>query len=283
MFFSKVEFLDKSYKKQWVLSQVDNRFDYAVLGSSRGYGAFEMRALDSLIGAKGINISSNGSGFKDNFLMLHLFLKNNIVENLFLQVDLTSLNSRKMLSNEFHAYTFLPYWNDSVVRGVLRDGERKYDNRFTVFFPEWRYFLYNKYFSPKEIIRRAFLVKDKPDLFTKHSGGLMGYGIPNERDFVEKYSKYREIDQQDQCYLEKILELAKSKNIGVVLFTAPEYQANHKFLKSVLSRYQVPIIFPETELEERLDIFTDPGHMNDIGREWFTLNFSREINSIDWK
>ena len=173
-FFSQKQYLDLSEKKQWVLAQEGRSYDYAVLGSSRAYGAFDMNLLDSLTGLNGINLGANGSGFKDNYLVLSLFLKSNQIKNLFLQVDMASLNSKISFSNEFHAFTFMPYWEEGEVREVLKEEIPLLDNPFTTFAPQWRYFFFNKYFSPKEVMRRILLSKSNGNFFIQSKGGITG-------------------------------------------------------------------------------------------------------------
>jgi hypothetical protein len=277
-FFIQKRFLDLGNKKQWVLAQEGGNYDYAVLGSSRAYGAFDMLLLDSLTGINGINLASNGSGFKDNLLVLKLFLKNNIISKLYLQVDLASLNSKESFSNEFHAFTFLPYWDDRDVRQVLRDEIPAFDNKLTSLLPQWRYFYFNKYYSPKEVLRRAELSDSRNDLYTEVKGGMRSTSIKNKNlnSEFQLYPQPNKADSQDLNYLSKILSMAKSRNIETTLFVAPGYQSDHKYLQSVMRQFHDPILFPVGIDESDRTLFLDQGHLNEYGRFIYTSFFSQQ-------
>ncbi|SMP19850.1 hypothetical protein SAMN06265367_10339 [Algoriphagus winogradskyi] len=278
-FFTQKRYLDLAEKKQWVLAQDGGDYDYAVLGSSRAYGAFDMNMLDSLTGMSGINLASNGSGFKDNLLVLNLFLQNNTIDKLFLQVDLGSLNSKESFSNEFHAFTFLPYWEDSIVQKVLRNDIPALDNRLTSLIPQWRYFYFNKYFSPKEVLRRAELSDSQTDLYTEVKGGMQSTSIKNQKlnSEFQLYPQPHKVDSLDLSYLSEILSLSNSKNIQTTLFVAPRYQSDHKYLQSVMQQFPYPIVFPLEFDESDQNLFQDQGHLNEYGRFFYSNEFYKKI------
>lgn len=275
-FFTQKENLDLSEKKSWVLAQENGVYDYAILGSSRAFGAVDMNLLDSLTGRTGINIASNGSGFKDNFLVLHLFLKTNAIKKLFLQVDMGSLNSKAAFSNEFHAFTFLPYWNDSLVRGVLQEELPKLNNNFTNMFPHGRYFYFNKYFSPKEVIRRARLTH-LSDPYTTTKGGIGGHGMSQPKKEIMTYPLPETVEQEDWRYLLQIKKYAESRGIEVVFFAAPRYQDTQETLKSILGSLQNTTYYPEEFDETDSGLFQDQGHLNEYGRSIFTRLLARNL------
>lgn len=275
-FFNQKENLDLSEKKSWVLAQKNGAYDYAILGSSRAFGVVDMNLLDSLTGLNGINIASNGSGFKDNFLVLHLFLKSNTIKKLFLQVDMGSLNSKVAFSNEFHAFTFLPYWNDLLVRGVLQEKLPKLNNCFTDIFPKGRYFYFNKYFSPKEVIRRGSF-SDLSDRYTKTKGGMGGDNLSQPKKEITTYPWPESVDPEDWKYLIEIKEYAESKGIEVVIFTAPRYQDTQETLKPILESLPNTTHYPEAFDETDLSLFQDQGHLNEYGRFIFTRLLARNL------
>ena len=274
-FFTQDRFLDLSEKKQWVLAQNGGSFDYAVLGSSRAYGAFDMVLLDSLTGKNGINLGSNGSGFKDNYLVLSHFLKSNTIEELYLQVDMNSLNSKESFSNEFHAFTFMPYWEDAEVKTVLKEELPFLDNLVSDVFPEWRYFYFNKYFSPKEITRRYMKSSSTQDPYSELKGGMSSSTHLNEMPKVEIASRKAPdtIDQDDSNYLQTIIQLSKQQGIEVRLFTAPMYLGDHGYLKKSISSLSYPQIYPDQAIELNKSLFQDQGHLNRYGRFIFTKSF----------
>lgn len=281
-FFAKDRFLDLSEKKQWVLAQKGNSVDYAVLGSSRAYSAFDMVLLDSLTGKNGINLGSNGSGFKDNYLVLTHFLKSNRIKELYLQVDMNSLNSKESFSNEFHAFTFMPYWEDEEVKTVLNEELPVLDNWVSDIFPEWRYFYFNKYFSPKEIARRYLKSSGRQDPYSELKGGMRSSvrleEVPKVEIGLRKAPEF--IDQDDWNYLHAIIRLTEQKEIQVKLFTAPIYLGDHGYLKKAISDLGHPQIYPDQSIEGNKSLFQDQGHLNSHGRYIYTRSFFEVIKEL---
>ncbi len=281
-FFAQDRFLDLSEKKQWVLAQKGNSADYAVLGSSRAYGAFDMVLLDSLTGKKGINLGSNGSGFKDNYLVLTHFLKSNRIKELYLQVDMNSLNSKESFSNEFHAFTFLPYWEDAEVKTVLKEELPVLDNWVSDVFPEWRYFYFNKYFSPKEIARRYLMSSGRHDPYSELKGGMRSSvrleEVPKVEIGLRKAPEF--IDQDDWNYLQTIIQLAEQQEIDLKLFTAPMYLGDHGYLKNAISELGHAQIYPDQSIELNKSLFQDQGHLNSHGRYIYTKSFFEAIKEV---
>lgn len=277
-FFTQKKYLDLTEKKQWVLSLKGGKYDYAVLGSSRAFGAFDMNLLNSLTSWDGVNLGSNGSGFKDNYLVLNHFLKSNRLEKLFLQVDMASLNSDLAFSNEFHAFTFFPYWDDQIVQEVLKEEIPILDNLFTEYIPQWRYFYFNKYFSPKEVIRKYQGSDQRIDIYSKSKGGLE----KNQSDNISTELKISElpnsINQNDWKYLERTISIAQQEGVEVVLFTAPRYQDNQEGLKEILRDMSFLKIFPDDFPIKNRAYFKDQGHLSKIGKSHYTRYFFSNIN-----
>lgn len=284
-FFQQRQYLDLSEKKQWILAQQGGSYDYAVLGSSRAFGAFDMNLLDSLTGLKGINLGANGSGFKDNYLVLSLFLESNKIKKLFLQVDMASLNSKTSFSNEFHAFTFLPFWEEEEVKEVLKDEIPLLDNPISEHAPQWRYFYFNKYFSPKEVLRRIQVSKTNIDLYTQSKGGISGEDKVFQKGVIKTYQLPKTADPSDWEYLIKIKTKAEAAGIEVNFFTAPRFQDSQEELTTMLSSFPNRKIFPVDFDVSDVSFFQDQGHLTGIGRKKNTIDFSKNfepLNSIDF-
>ncbi|AMQ57495.1 hypothetical protein AO498_13690 [Algoriphagus sanaruensis] len=272
-FFQQRQYLDLSEKKQWILAQQGGSYDYAVLGSSRAFGAFDMNLLDSLTGLNGINLGANGSGFKDNYLILSVFLKSNQIKKLFLQVDMASLNSKTSFSNEFHAFTFMPFWEEVEIREVLKEEIPILANPLSSLAPQWRYFYFNKYFSPKEVIRRAKLSEKEGDNYFKSKGGISGKDKNQGEKQIKTYNLPTIADPVDWNYLIKIISKAEADGIEVVFFTAPRYQDRQEALVELLSILPNLKFFPEDFQISNVSLFVDQGHLSQEGRRQFTFSF----------
>jgi hypothetical protein len=263
------------------------RYDYAVLGSSRAEEAFDMSLLDSLLHQKGINIGCNGSGFVDNYLVFTKFLQNkNTVKTLFLQVDIYSLDPEHNFSNSFHVYNFLPFWHDSIFKSAISHYLTTSDSLIFTYTPWMRFYVYNKYFSPFEMIRRLKQEKsrkkrggDKPRWFSH----IPIVKTDSSIFYKKEYSRVVNIQSFDVEYLKKIIELAKANNIQVVLFTSPDfieqeriysnYSSANKYLDSILIPYSTIRFEADDSIRRNLSLFKDPAHLNDYGKFLYTKLF----------
>ncbi len=287
-FFIKEKYFPNESKRAWSMKQRNTFFDYAVLGSSRAEGAFDMNLLDSLIKQKGINIGCNGSGFVDNYLVFNKFLQNNNkIKTLFLQVDIYSLDPEHNFSNSFHVYNFLPFWHDTIFKSAISHYLSKSDQIIFNYTPWFRFYVYNKYFSPIEVARR---LKQRNYSENKRIEKPIYYASPPKQkidsSIFYKKGLPREIKIQpfDVEYLKRILRLAKEKNIQVVLFTSPDfieqkkvflnYNSTRKSLDSLLMPYSLIRIEAEDSLRNNIALFKDPAHLNGYGKFLQTKSFA---------
>jgi hypothetical protein len=101
----------------------------------------------------------------------------------------------------------------------------------------------------------------------------------------------REINIQpfDIEYLQKILCLAKERNIQIVLFTSPDfiqqekiysnYHIANKTLDSILKPYSLIQFKADDSLRNNISLFKDPAHLNNYGMFLHTKSFAEKY----WK
>jgi len=294
-FFSLDKYLTNDSKRTWSMKQSYQHFDYVVLGSSRAEGAFDMNMLDSLTGLKGINIGANGSGFVDNYLVLYKFIQNkNTFNYIFLQTDIYSLDPSRSFSNAFHVFNFIPYWKSPEFKTAISHYLDNTDQVLFSWVPWLRFYKYNKYYSPIQMIARIKGRKEKNkriDHYIKSTAMFPKNLIIDSTIFFKpKGSRKIIVDSFDVVYLEKILNLSKSNGISVVCFTAPDfyyqdqiYSNYHKVNASLVSFLQerdVKYLAANDSLKMHVENFKDPGHLSDYGRFLNTVSFSKSINAI---
>jgi hypothetical protein len=287
-FFTQTEFLDPvNNKRAWNLVHKNQSFDFAVLGNSRAYGGFDMNLLNEKLGKKGINLSAPGSGFVDNYLTLDLFLKNNNqIKEIFLQVDLYSLNSRLTLQEPFHKYHFAQYWNDPVVKGAILDFSSDREVRILSMFPESRYVKFNKYYSLKEIARRYQMRNTKISTFDKTLGGITDISLSRRKPIGKDLKQTPVIfkpDPKDVKYLRQLILLCQTYNIRVTAFRSPEYgpamarysnyEDAYSEIKNLLKQMEIPFLMLKSDLENNREYFYDPVHLRKPGLIPFTNVF----------
>jgi hypothetical protein len=215
---------DRSNKEFWVLSQHGVSVDYAVVGSSRAYNLVDAPTLAKCTGRSAINLGYGGHSTTDMYLTLYLFLAHqNTVQNLLLQIDGYDLNPTR----EFQSYLYLPYLGDSEVRTTVRQaiGLKRY---LTIkVFPLAKYWEYNDFYSPL-LLRQAFSGVS----FHDQSAGsqLLQDGVrqPSSISADPEFA----VDPNALRYLNQLVLLAKSRGIGVTIFTAPMYHRDATFQKN---------------------------------------------------
>jgi hypothetical protein len=291
-FFAAPQFLDDvENKRSWCLKRRNEHYDFAVLGSSRAYGSFDMTVLNNLVKKKGINLGANGSGYIDNFLTLYEFLKNgNTAKVLYLQVDIYSLSSAQSFSNAFHTYQYLPYWNDPTVQEGVQQYLSTEEKIIWKYIPAIRYFKYNKYFSPKEAIRRYKLKNKHKSPFDIPMGGIGLSAKAEPPSMMKNLRPGRKLDNMDILYLKKIISLCRQNKIEVITYKAPEstivnskitdIKELYKSVDKILDSLSLVNIKPDPKIECVESNFTDPSHLSQRGRKLFTLYFASKANEL---
>jgi hypothetical protein len=292
-FFNLKKYFPDDSRRSWAMKQQNGNYDFAILGSSRAEGAFDMKLLDSVTAQKGINIASNGSGFVDNYLVFHKFLENrNRINTLYLQVDNYSLDPEANFSNAFHVFNFLPFWKDSIYQRAITHYLSEKD-RIIFKQSSWlRYYVYNKYFSPIEVSRRLLLSRKQSKRMDQKLKGNPASTTPvndSARFFYKSGSDSFKINSFDVTYIEKIFTLCRKNNIEIRCFTAPDFGAqrtrftNYKFteqkLQQILQKNKIvlmPQAFSEGQLND-MNLFKDPEHLNGSGVYIHTMAFSGMI------
>jgi hypothetical protein len=292
-FFLENKFLPQNSKRYWAMKLQNGNYDYAVLGSSRGEGAFDLNQLDSLTGLNGVNISANGSGYVDNYLVLTKFLQNgNRIKYLFLQTDIYSLDPEGSFSNAFHVYNFAPYYGDSIYKNAIDHYLSVEDQTMFHYLPLLRFYKYNKYFSPVQIVQRYKQSKGglkRPDLNVKSDSVYTSItNVDSSRFLKNAGSKYLKVNSFDLRYFHKIIELTKQNNIKLVCFTVPDFHFQKKIYSnyivvqndfySNISKLGILHILPPSDISKDIKCFHDPAHINEYGRFYFTKYFSESLN-----
>lgn len=216
-------------KPFWVFTKTNQRYDYAIGGSSRAYNNADVITIDRALGRKGINIAFSGSGLAENYLTLYLFLKQgNKIKNYILQLDDWSLiNPDSSFSYPFHEYYFFPYMNDGEVCTTIRE------NRPYIKYLVWKYLPFVKYSEFNNIFPLQNSLKRVPPVFDS----LMGTGLLADRhkDDHDMNGEGRVMEHKlfrsNLKYLGKIIDLCKKENIGLYFYTAPIYNKFFEKLK----------------------------------------------------
>ena len=282
--------LDSKNKRQWIDRLHNQNFDYAVLGSSRAHGAFDMNLLDSLTSRNGINISADGSGFLDNLLTLNRFIKQgNLVDTLFLVVDLAVLNSKESLSTPFHPFDFISQPGTADIDTEMVSNMTGLDQSLFQTLPSFFVLKYNT-----ETIRLSLKNRLK-------GRGNENYFIPNKggiemtHDEVYKpQGQMREpvtslkVNTEDFWFLTQIVKFCNEKQITIIPISVPVFLHSEevsqkieeeKYIKELLLGLNKTYIESPKEISVDVENFKDRGHLNNQGIHKFTFEFAEKYKS----
>jgi hypothetical protein len=216
-------------KIQWLAKVKEQQYDYVIHGNSRAYTTVDIGKVNKSTGKKGINISVDGSSITDQYLMLKLFLsQRNKVKTMYLQVDPFSSNTEQIF--DFAIPKFFPYLkNDIVFDHFKRFGYEWYAYRY---IPFYRYAKYNTLWGAHEVLNDAFgLLPQDFDQYGDYFYPDVNYKGPDTlRDLTfELNARYK--------YLFQIINLCRSANIKLILFTAPvaDIRIDDKYKANILA------------------------------------------------
>ncbi|MGZ4037283.1 MAG: hypothetical protein ACXVPQ_05600, partial [Bacteroidia bacterium] len=208
--------LNVCQKPYWLLAQTGQHPDFAFIGNSRVYNMVDVKLIEAKTKKQGINLGMTGTNYSELYLAFDQFLKNkNTLKNLIIQVDLMSLNAKKVnFSLKSHMYMHL--LNDTTVMSVYKDNVPMYRYMIWKYVPFVKYMEYSNHFVFYKILKGGFECKTFDGLdTTKGTVFLLDHKYNPGNKF------YWTVDQTDETYFKKLIHLAKQHNINVILYTAP--------------------------------------------------------------
>ena len=167
------------------------------------------------------NLANSHSDFADNYLHLHLYLKNNTVPKyllLFVTPESFDLNY-----NTFYSYRFAPFISDTVIGGTIKTCDANYYFWRNLPFIKYTYYSHQTFFNAMQGWKH-YLTKKQfpyyPDGFEPPTKIVWDNHYDNLK---KKYPKgyYFALDTLRESYLYKILWLCKENYIKVILYESP--------------------------------------------------------------
>jgi hypothetical protein len=263
---------DRSNKEMWALSQRGLSVGYVVVGDSRAFNTIDARTLEVRTGQPSINAGFGGQGTIEMYLTLYLFLQNeNQVRNVILQIDGADLDD----SLKFQTHLYMPYMADREVAATVRDvvGLKRY--AVLKAFPLAKYWEYNNFYD----LDRLQQARSGLSSYDQTAGSELLFdenyhefpGTPSDPSFV--------VDLRSRQYLDRIVQLTRSRGIRLTMFSAPVYHHNGMFTKydeaarAYIAQYCQERGIPYLDFSDaKFDPteFRDYGHLNGRGALRFT-------------
>ena len=272
--FSANYFLKKSsfYKSSFLVNgfNPNEKFDYFVVGSSRGLTTLKTNKIDESLGTKGINLSMDDTDLKTQFLMIQHFFESNFkADNLVLTLDASHFTNTFLdLGN--NDYRFVPYINREYVRNHFKKYEKGtlkvlFNSKFNPFFSFSYYNL--ELFLPAALSTIKPKFRNKFDEFGNYSYPTSGVKVDsNSKMLVSKVKITNPLINVIKNYLEL-------NNCKLIIYIAP-YKLNKYFIENDL---EYSIINHSAILNKKKYLFYDVNHVNLYGSNESTRLF---INNL---
>ncbi|MFM7022917.1 MAG: hypothetical protein ACKOXB_08055 [Flavobacteriales bacterium] len=278
----------------------NNTADILVLGPCEPLFTVDPAYIQQKTGKTMYNLSLNHSDFADNFLHLYLYLKNNPApEYLFLYATPESFDTR---FNTFHAYRFAPFLSDSTIRAVVAEQAPDYVSWMNLPLLRYAYFNQQLTFPALQGIKHWTENKKAPYFTDGHQPHPSSRSLDNPLHFEVQLDEYGnrpedptykkfEFSSKREKYFGKIIQLASSKGVKVIVYESPGYsgifktQSNRKEMLDQI-RYDAEgyrstyWIFDQLPLGDKKVNFICPLIMNSEASRVFMDTLSLRINKL---
>lgn len=258
--FFKPSFLANSFNPE-------EKFDYFILGSSRGLTTLNSNTIDQRLKFFGVNLSMDDTDLKTHLLMLKHFY------NLGFQSDYCILtldhynfaSNMSQLANNDHRFS------QFISEKIVREHFRKYEQTTlkpiynSLFLPFLSYSYYNLQLLPASAI--AMIKPNKRHLFDENGN----YTYP---DFGGTNSKNvestKEESQITNCLVEEIRSICEQNGTELIVYIAPYRDISFEL-------YDSKNLINHSGYITDDGLFYDDKHVNKSGREYATIGFIRDF------
>lgn len=262
-------------KAQWLMSMHGQRFDIAVIGSSRAWWNISMPQLDSACGTRSISLANNHFTPAEMLLAMKAFLRNgNSARVLLLQVDHSSLTDEQEGFSST-VYDFVPFLEDTLVYAHLAPrGDEWFWLRHV---PYWRYAKYDFKWGAEQAVLTALGRRAAPFDSTG------SYFSPNDKFYGKAGVPYAPVGHRMGDDLRALFALCKERGIIVIPFTTPYYELDMPAEAigapgRVLAVEGVRLLDYSDSLPDQR-WFNDNKHLNRKGGRRFTEMLARALSS----
>lgn len=271
--FLSLYFLGNSclYKPQFLANGVkENQFDYLVLGSSTGLTTLNTKAIDSLTGKKGLNMSMDDTSMSAHYLMLqHYYALGKKTDAVVLTITPWDVQETvpELGNND---YRFITYAGEDYVHEYYASMEQGLLKPLTssAFFPLAGVSYYNtEVFFPS--LMTVFQPK-KRNRFDDRGNYTYPVSESNLKDKNQEFSKILFLNP----YYEKIVTLCKENNSKLVVYIAPLYK------NRALFAVDYPNVINHSDLLLDSKLFYDNIHVNHLGRAKASAAFVKEMRIL---
>ena len=242
--------------------------------------------LDSVAQINVYNLALSHSDFADNYLHLHLYLKNNIPPKIvLLYVTPESIDKR---FNAFNTYRFIPFLNDDTVKETLKEMDPDFFKFAKIPFIRYTYFNKQITFQALQGLKHFISKKQKPYFENGFEPPAKIVWDNHLEDMQKQYPNGFEfrIDSLRMKYLKKTISLAQSKNIKIILYESPvlteslAHLKNREYVIAQLQRLASEtkvdlILFKNDQLSSSREYYISSLNLNEKGLRIFNDSLAK--------
>jgi len=248
------------YKPSYLVNHFEEntKFDYIILGSSRGLTTINTKQVDKDLETRGVNLSIDDTGLPTHKLMLEHFYNNNFeAKKVILTLDRGSFKKGEIKIND-NDYRFLPFITNDYVHDYCSKYEKGIIKKlsYSKYFPFLGLSFYNaELFFPSII---TIFNKEKRNRFDDY--GNYQYPAGSKLNSNNKLVT-DEVEITNPMVIE-LKRLCKKNNSELILYIAPIYKT-----KLIIKNDIGVEIINHANSVESSDNFYDHIHVNQEGRE----------------
>ena len=256
-------------KLQYLLKLKHQSLDVLFLGSSRVANHIDVKLFDQLSHKKTLNMGVEGAGLNDNLLQLKLFLSQNKVKTIVLQID---NNIENALPSNITKAEAMPFINNEIIDSHIKEySKEEYFN--LSYLPFYRYAVNDSKIGFRECF--FSIINKKPAI--EPSVGYtpkFGHSIPAIK--TTKLGKSGPIPSNK--VLEQIQVICASQQVQLLYFISP-YCSKIKTENYIVELHKVlPNLI---DLSQNYDdnLFFNCGHLNDEGAQLLTKRLFEAVKN----
>ena len=254
-----------------VNNSLKSNAEILILGSSRAMHHYNTEIISDNLNLSCYNAGLGGYGLFYNYAILNEKVKNKLPK-----IVILDLSPNVIIDNKSYTKlnTLLPYYkNYSSFKEII---------------------LLDSKFSKLELISNLYVYNSvlydfSRDIFDKNINDKNGY-VPlearmNEKDYRPIYLEKEYFDPNKIIYIKKIINLCKIENIKLISVISPtydKYDVNNTIINEIRDIFNSENIeFYDysdfSKLYKRPEFFKDQLHMNNMGSDIFSKDFSKKI------
>lgn len=235
--------------------------DILIFGSSRAHYHYNPKIFEDSLHLSCFNCGQNGMGAVYYYGLLKIICENHVPQMVIM--DIFPPYDLEENDNSRYLYHLRPYYYHHGIDSIFWSIDN--NERYKMMSSLYRY---NSRFG--DIIHEFH---QQPKLDQK--GFLALNNTPAHISKPIEKSEYS-YDSLKLSYLEKIIQLCKSKNIKLFLTASPRYgfDSNRAFepLNAIIEKNKVPFLnyYSKKEFTEKVSFFANQDHLNTNGADAFT-------------